>query len=55
MLALLERQTVELVADVLRTLDLLAFEGQHGTLLVETHQVESIAVESRVVVLYESL
>ncbi len=54
-LALLERQTVELVADVLRTLDLLAFERQHGTLLVETHQVESIAVESRVVVLYESL
>jgi hypothetical protein len=33
-LALLEGQTAELVADVLRSLDLLALERQHRTLLV---------------------
>ena len=34
-LALLEREAGELSDDVLRALDLLAFEGQHGALLVQ--------------------
>lgn len=55
MLALLEREAGELSDDVLRALDLLAFEGQHGTFLVERNQTWTISIEGGVVVLNESL
>ena len=53
--ALLEREAGELGDDVLRALDLLPFEGQHGSFLVERHQARAIRVEGGVVVLHESL
>lgn len=54
-LALLERKAGELGDDVLRALDLLAFEGQHGSFLVERDQPCAIRIEGGVVVLHESL
>lgn len=54
-LALLERKAGELGDDVLRALDLLPFEGQHGSFLVERDQPRAIRIEGRVVVLDEGL
>lgn len=54
-LALLEGKRSELGNDVLRTLDLLAFEGQHGFVLVKRPQISTVRVERRVVVLHECL
>lgn len=54
-LALLEREAGELSDDVLRALDLLAFEGQHGSFLVQRNQTWTICIEGGVVVLNESL
>lgn len=52
-LALLEGQAAELGHDVLRSLDLLTLEGQHGPFLVQGRQSRSIRIERRVVVLHE--
>jgi len=54
-LALLKREASELRDDVLRPLDLLAFESQHGSFLVEIRQTGAIRVEQSVVVLHERL
>lgn len=54
-LALLERERGELGDDVLRALDLLTLEGQHGSFLVETGEADAVVVEGRVVVLDEGL
>lgn len=54
-LALLERKAGELGDDVLRALDLLPFEGQHGSFLVKRDQSCTIRIEGGVVVLHESL
>ena len=53
--ALLEREAGELGDDVLRALDLLPFEGQHGSFLVKRDQSSTIRIEGGVVVLHESL
>lgn len=54
-LALLERKAGELGDDVLRALDLLPFEAQHGSFLVQRDQPRAIRIERRVVVLHEGL
>jgi len=54
-LALLEREPVELVADGLRALDLLALEREHGALLVETDERLPVSVERAVVVIHKRL
>lgn len=54
-LALLEGEAGKLGNDVLRTLDLLALEGQHGRILVKIRQTRSVSIERRVVVLHECL
>ena len=53
--ALVERERGELGDDVLGALDLLAFEGEHGAVLVEVHQSGAVVVERRVVVFNERL
>jgi len=53
--ALLEREASELGDDVGSALDLLAFEGEHGSILVEIGQTWTVVVEGGVVVLYECL
>lgn len=53
--ALLEREGSEFGDDVGGALDLLALEGEHGTILIQTHQACSVGVEGAVVVLYECL
>lgn len=52
-LALLEWEASELGDNVLRPLDLLSLEGQHGLLLVEARQSRAVRIECRVVVLHE--
>ncbi|XP_020202557.1 uncharacterized protein LOC109788280 [Cajanus cajan] len=52
--ALLEREGSEFGDDVGGALDLLALEGEHGTILIETHQACSVGVEGAVVVLYKA-
>lgn len=52
-LALLESQGIELVADGLGALRLVALEGEHGLLLVPHRQRLSAGVERVVVVLHE--
>jgi hypothetical protein len=54
-LALLERQTIELVADILRPLDLFTLERKHRALLVQPYQVGPVTIERRVVVFHERL
>ena len=54
-LALLERERCELGDDVLDSKDLLTFEGEHGSFLVETGEADTVVVEGRVVVLDEGL
>jgi hypothetical protein len=54
-LALLERQTVELGSNVMCALDLLTFKRQHRCLIVQAHQCDPVGVELRVVVLHECL
>lgn len=54
-LALLEREAGEFGYDVLGAHYFLTFEGKHGCLLVKVCQSRSIRIESRVVVLHESL
>ncbi|RYR16995.1 hypothetical protein Ahy_B03g061810 isoform A [Arachis hypogaea] len=49
------RERGELGDDVLGALDLLAFEGEHGAVLVEVHQSGAVVVERRVVVFNERL
>lgn len=55
MLALLERQAVELGADVLSSQDLLSLERQHGALVIQRNECLPVGVELRVVVLHEGL
>lgn len=54
-LALLEEEAGEVGHNVLRALDLLAFEGQHGALPVQVRQRGSVRIESREVVFHERL
>ena len=53
--ALLERERGELGDDALDSLDLLTFEGEHGSFLVETAQSDTVIVEGRVVMFHEGL
>ena len=53
MLALLESQAVQLIADGLCALDLFPFEWQHGAFLIQCHERRPIRVELRVVMLHE--
>lgn len=55
MLALLEGETGELGDDVLRALNLLTFERQHGGVLIQAGEVSTICIEGGVVVLHEGL
>ncbi|GLT86706.1 hypothetical protein SLE2022_048270 [Rubroshorea leprosula] len=55
MLTLLEGEIGEFGHDVLRALDLLTFEGQHRTFLVEICKAGTIRIEGAVVVLDEGL
>lgn len=54
-LALLEGEAVELVADALSSLDLLSLERQHGSLLVQIDERQAVGVEGGVVVLHKML
>lgn len=45
MLALVEGKGSELGDDVVGALDLLAFEGKHGSLLIEIAEIVSIGIE----------
>jgi hypothetical protein len=54
-LALLERQPVELGADGARAHVLLPLEREHGALLVQPRQRRPVGVERRVVVLHKRL
>lgn len=53
MLALLESQAVELIADGLCALVLIPFEWQHGAFLIQSDERRPIRVELRVVMLHE--
>lgn len=54
-LAVLEREGSELGDDVVSALNLLTFEGEHGTFLVEVCECGTVAVEGGVVVPHECL
>jgi len=54
-MALLERERSEFSDDILRSHNLLTFEGKHGTFLVEISEGGTIGVEGGVVVLHECL
>jgi len=54
-LALLEGEAVELVANALSSLDLLSLERQHGSLLVQIDERRAVSVEGVVVVLHKML
>lgn len=54
-MALLERQRSELGDDVGGTLNLLTFEGKHGSFLVESGKSSTVVVEGGVVVLHKCL
>lgn len=54
-LALLESEPIELVADGLSSFDLLPFERQHGTLLIQPNERRPVRIESVVVVLHKGL
>lgn len=55
MLALLERERGELSDDALDSLDLLTFEGEHGSFLVKTGETDTVGVEGRIVMFDEGL
>lgn len=55
MVALLERESSELVDDGGDTLGLGALEGEHGGVLVEAGEAGAVVVEGGVVVLHELL
>lgn len=44
-LALVEGKGSELGDDVVRALDLLALEGEHGTLLIQIRQIAAVRIE----------
>jgi len=54
-LALLERESGELRYDALRSLDLLTFKSQHGSVLIQVRQSRTVRIERRVVVLDKRL
>jgi hypothetical protein len=55
MLALLERKRGELSDDALDSLDLLTFEGEHRSFLIETSETDTVGVEGGIVMFDEGL
>lgn len=55
MLALLEGKRGELSDDALDSLDLLTFEGEHGSFLVETSETDAVGIEGGIVMFDEGL
>lgn len=54
-MALLERERSEFSDDILRSHNLLTFEGEHGTILIESGEIGTVGVEGGVVVFHECL